>query len=937
MDIGQLIATLGVDTSSLIEAEKEFAEFEKKINQRTKEINKSLERVGNSMKSIGKTMTKTITLPMTIAGGAALKMQKDFEASMTRITSLVGVAQSQVNAWRQDVLKLGESLGKDPRELADALFFVTSAGIRGAEALEVLEASAKASAIGLGETKTVADLVTSAVNAYGIQNLKASKATDILVTAVKEGKAEADALAQSMGQVLPIASEMGVTFDQVGAAIAAMTRTGTDAATASIQLRQILASMLKPSKQAEEALGDMSTSSKELRDIIAQQGLIAALQKLKTLTSIYGKEVMGQVFPNIRALSGVLDLMGKNAKDNIAIFESLKNTTGALDKGFEVTAETAEFKYNKALAASKVALIDLGAELQEVVIPLIEKLTIVIQKITRWFGNLTESQKRLVLIIGGVSAALGPLLTVFGFFISSILPKAITGISALIKMFRLLKIAMISNPITAVVVGITALTAAIFAFSNKTKGAADAQDDLNESLLATEQIANRKKIEQFLRNAGILVTVLKEIAPGISIETEQIDNSVESIEKLRKAVKNLSVNELSGLADILKSQIVEIKRGLEGVDLTGVLFGDLAKRRGELFTLQNTLRAITEELEKASKIDPFAGIAGGGTTISRSGKAGAIAPRPLGLLPTKATVDPFPDDSLRKLKEYNKVIADLNEELRIVNKMNEVLGGTFDANAMKTDILLQSLEELIANGLDPNSSAIQGIISELENLERQQNRTFKGMVKNINEVAQIVGGALMNVLSELGNNLEAQKQQQLRNVEDLAKRTGMTEEELDKKRQEINERFAKRQKRLAIIQSIINTAVAVTNALATIPPPLNFVVAGLAGAAGGVQIATIRRQQLAEGGIVPSGYPNDSYPALLTSGETVVPAKKLPDFQGKNNLDYEQFRKTSSENTKDIVRAINNRPEQKLTPVGLVTTTNAANDKTNYIDTRYRI
>jgi hypothetical protein len=41
---------------------------------------------------------------------------------------------------------------------------------------------------------------------------------------------------------------------------------------------------------------------------------------------------------------------------------------------------------------------------------------------------------------------------------------------------------------------------------------------------------------------------------------------------------------------------------------------------------------------------------------------------------------------------------------------------------------------------------------------------------------------------------------------------------------------------------------------------------------------------MAEGGIVPSGYPNDSYPARLTSGETVIPPGKLPSFE-KQSVD----------------------------------------------------
>ena len=96
--------------------------------------------------------------------------------------------------------------------------------------MDILKESAKSSAAGLGETKVIADLLTSVMNAYGKENISAARANDILVATVREGKAEADLLAQSMGLVLPISSAMGASFEDVGAATAAMTRTGTKAA-----------------------------------------------------------------------------------------------------------------------------------------------------------------------------------------------------------------------------------------------------------------------------------------------------------------------------------------------------------------------------------------------------------------------------------------------------------------------------------------------------------------------------------------------------------------------------------------------------------------------------------------------------------------------------------------------------------------------------------
>jgi TP901 family phage tail tape measure protein len=215
--------------------------------------------------------------------------------------------------------------------------------------MEVLEASLKAAAIGLGETKTISDLATSALNAYGSANLSATEATDVMVTAVREGKLEASELAQSMGRVLPLASAMGVEFHEVGAAFAALSRTGTNAAEASTQVRGILASLLKPTQQAEEALSEMGLSSKELRLQLREKGLLSTLQTLQK--NFEGNdEASSKVFGNVRALSGVLDLMGANAEGTAEIFNSLTNSLNATSEAFEVVEESVSQKLDKSIA-----------------------------------------------------------------------------------------------------------------------------------------------------------------------------------------------------------------------------------------------------------------------------------------------------------------------------------------------------------------------------------------------------------------------------------------------------------------------------------------------------------------------------------------------------------------------------------------------------------
>ena len=474
-DLGTLIAHFMADIQDWERAakkmEQDLRRIEKSTDDATKRMNANFERVGRRMESVGKQMTKYVSLPLAGIGAAAFKMGKDFEAEMQKIVGLVGVAQDQVDDWSRDLIQMAPELGKAPRELADALFFVTSAGFRGAEALDVLEMSAKASAAGLGETKVVADLVTSAINAYGIENLDAAQATDTLVAAVREGKAEAPALAQSMGQVLPIASELGVTFDQVGAATAAMTRTGTDAATAATQLRQIMTSLLKPTNQAEEALEEMGTSSAELRDMLAgDEGLVGTLAYLREITD-GNSEALAEIFPNVRALSGVLDIMGKNAEENVQIFERMRDNTGALDHAFAAATDTVEFRWNKALGAGQAALVEVGRALEVIVIPMLERGARYLQGFTEWFSNLNDGTRTLIVTFGALLAAAGPVLTMMGTFTRVILPLMTSQILAVRTAMLRLNAVMLANPYLAVAAGIGLVVAALVRAERRARAA----------------------------------------------------------------------------------------------------------------------------------------------------------------------------------------------------------------------------------------------------------------------------------------------------------------------------------------------------------------------------------------------------------------------------------------------------------------------------------
>jgi TP901 family phage tail tape measure protein len=384
-----------------------------KLKNALSSASSKLSSFGSKMQSVGSQLQTRLALPLALAGGAAVKMAMDFDKSMTQIKSLVGIAGKEVDKMGESARKMALITGKSSSEAAEALFFITSAGLRGKEAMDVLEMSLKGAAVGLGQTKTIADLSTSAMNAYGSESLSASDATDILTAAVREGKLEASALAGAMGGVIPLASNMGVSFDQVGAAMAAMSKTGTDAATGATQLTAILASLKKPSAQAVDALDAMGMSTQFVQQSLREKGLLDTLVMLQEGLKKTGQDTTA-LFPNIRALKGVLDLTGASAEENKKVFDALSKSMGATQNAFDETSKSASFKFQQSLNAAKETLTSLGQQLLVAVIPLVQKLSNFVRNLYSAFRDLSPVTQKVIIGFGIFATALPTLIGLFG-------------------------------------------------------------------------------------------------------------------------------------------------------------------------------------------------------------------------------------------------------------------------------------------------------------------------------------------------------------------------------------------------------------------------------------------------------------------------------------------------------------------------------------------
>lgn len=381
---------------------------------------RSLKNFGASAKRLGSNITRNVSVPFAAAGTAGVKMATDLETSFAKIENLVGITGKALDNFKTSVKGVSAATGQSQQALSEALFTVASAGLRGAKATEVLEASAKASAIGLGDTQQVAQALTGVLQAYAKDGLTAAQATDTLTAIVREGNLEAEALAPTLGRVVGIASQLGISFEEVGANIATFTRLGVPAEEAVVGLRGIMTSFLKPTKDAEKALATLGLTAGDLRTMVGQEGLQSTLAFL--MESFKGNDAaIASVFGNVRALSTVLGTAGAQGETYAQVLDNISNSTGIVDEGFKNVSESSGFKFQQTLNSLRNAGIELGAAL----LPLVTKMAQFITKAINGFRDLSTETKTAVLTLTAIVAAGGPIISAIG-FISTALGALLT-------------------------------------------------------------------------------------------------------------------------------------------------------------------------------------------------------------------------------------------------------------------------------------------------------------------------------------------------------------------------------------------------------------------------------------------------------------------------------------------------------------------------------
>ena len=329
----------------------------------------NIDQLGGRLTSLGATAVKAVgaLTAVGVAAGAAfavtgVRAAADFEKALAQSVGLASLLPEEVGKVRDELLKMATAVGKGPQELAEAFYFASSAGLDTEKALAAVASSAKAAAAGMGETKTIIDAVTSVMNAYGMAADQANRVTDALVNTVKYDKGEPEDLAGSIGKVVPVASQMGVSIEEVGASMAVMTRIGLNADEAATALRGTLLAIMNPAAQSATALAKIGKSAASLRQEIKTKGLAATLVDL--MEALEGDdEALAAIIPEARALTGVLATAGNQSEEYVNVLAEMNDGLGATDNAFAEASDTFSFKMAQLKASFDVLKVKVGNEL----------------------------------------------------------------------------------------------------------------------------------------------------------------------------------------------------------------------------------------------------------------------------------------------------------------------------------------------------------------------------------------------------------------------------------------------------------------------------------------------------------------------------------------------------------------------------------------------
>jgi TP901 family phage tail tape measure protein len=339
----------------------------------------------------------------------AAQAASEFGTQVGQIRTLIDETAFSTKAVTDTTLALADAYGVDGIKGAGALYETISAGVMDAgEATKLLGVASKFAVGGNAELAQSIDVLTSATNTYGIENLSAQQASDALFVAIAAGKTTARELADGLGNVAPTANAMGVSFDELTAAIAAMTVQGIKTPQAITAMNAMLANVAKPTSDAAKEAKRLGIEFNVTA--LKSMGLAKFLGQLSGNAKV-NDNTFANLFGSIDGIKGALALTANNGGKFADVLGQMEGKANATDKAFKIMEATSGFQEKRFEALKKNALIFVGQGLEPIKAGVLSVASTVLSAFTKIPAPIRDVAVRFVSAAIAVGAVVGAVLS----------------------------------------------------------------------------------------------------------------------------------------------------------------------------------------------------------------------------------------------------------------------------------------------------------------------------------------------------------------------------------------------------------------------------------------------------------------------------------------------------------------------------------------------
>lgn len=532
-----------------------FDEFGSVSAQRVAAAGEKMKTVGSSVENTGKKMS-VVSAGITAVGVASGKMAVDFEDAMAKVSTIADTSEVSMDELERAILDLSNQTGISSADIAQNVYDAISAGQKTGDAVNFVTKSSMLAKAGFADAGAALDVLTTIMNAYGLEADKVAEVSDTLIQTQNLGKTTVGQLASSMGKIIPTANAYGVQLDQLCAGYALMTANGVATAESTTYMNAMLNELGKSGTGVAKILKEKTgLSFAELME----QGY--SLSDVLAIIEQSAKE-QGLAFTDMwsssEAAKAGLITLGDSAEKFNGVLGQMQQSTGATDSAFE-KLKTNSYNIQLTINKLKNTAIELGTALMQVLAPIFVALAEKVSALAQWFSGLSESQKNTIVTIALVVAAIGPLLVIIGKAISVVgtimtaVPKIVSGITAIGKVLKVLWVILSANPIGLVIAAIAALVAGFLYLWENCEGFREFWINLWNKLKEIVSAA-----------VNVIKNVVSSAINGINLAiTTGLTAAKDVVTNILGGIKNAFSNVWNGVKSIVSGAISKIKSFLD--------------------------------------------------------------------------------------------------------------------------------------------------------------------------------------------------------------------------------------------------------------------------------------------------------------------------------------------------------------------------------------